>query len=82
MKKINLFNKIIKKQENKIINTLENKIETLEDILKEELYNNFCDLVNAKEENIRLREENKRLRKTSKKLKEELKNGIKKVSKK
>lgn len=44
------------------INTLENENETLKNIIKEELYQEFMEYVDIKEENERLKETNKKLR--------------------
>lgn len=45
------------------INTLENENETLKNIIKEELYREFMEYTDIKEENDRLKETNKKLRK-------------------
>lgn len=44
------------------INTLENENETLKNIIKEELYREFIEYTDIKEENDRLKETNKKLR--------------------
>lgn len=44
------------------INTLENENETLKNIIKEELYQEFMEYVDIKEENEKLKETNKKLR--------------------
>ncbi len=44
------------------INTLENENETLKNIIKEELYREFMEYTDIKEENDRLKETNKKLR--------------------
>ncbi len=49
------------------INTLENENETLKNIIKEELYQEFMEYVDIKEENERLKETNKKLRSKIKK---------------
>lgn len=44
------------------INTLENEIATLKNIIKEELYQEFMDYVDVRNENERIKEQNKKLR--------------------
>lgn len=44
------------------INTLENEIATLKNIIKEELYQEFMDYVDIRNENERIKEQNKKLR--------------------
>ena len=55
------------------INTLELKIEELENIIKNELYEKFIKVYNLKEENKKLRIDNKNLRVKIKNLKQQLK---------
>ena len=55
------------------INTLELKIEELENIIKNELYEKFIKVYNLKEENKKLRNDNKNLRVKIKNLKQQLK---------
>ena len=57
------------------VNTLRNEIESLQDIIKNELYKEFIDKVQYCDEITTLREENKKLRKIIKLLKEMLKEG-------
>lgn len=66
----NLLSKITDKKK---INTLENKIETLENIIKEELYKEFIDGVNNTIEITKLKKDNKRLREKVKTLQEIIK---------
>ena len=44
------------------INTLENENDTLKNIIKEELYQEFMDYVDIRNENERLKDNNKKLR--------------------
>ena len=67
MKKLTLSKK------DKIINSLQLKIEELEEIIKDKLYENLSNYINLKLENEKLRETNKNLRTKNKKLKEMLK---------
>ena len=46
----------------KKINTLENKVKDLENIIKGSLFDNFMENIDIIEENTRLKKENKRLR--------------------
>lgn len=46
----------------KKINTLENEIGTLKNIIKEELYQEFMDYVDIRNENERIKEQNKKIR--------------------
>ena len=62
-----------KKTDKKKINTLENKIETLENIIKEELYKEFINSVNNTMEITKLKKDNKRLREKVKALQEIIK---------
>jgi hypothetical protein len=52
------------------INTLENKISTLEGVIKDELYNLFIEKLGEPAEMKRLKKDNKRLRQQNKSLKE------------
>lgn len=60
-------------KKDKRINTLENKIEELEGIIKDELYKVFMEKLSEPAKMERLIEENKRLRKKNKLLKEIIK---------
>lgn len=60
------------------INTLENENETLKNIIKEELYQEFMDYVDTRTENERLKETNKKLRSKLKELQNRLYKGVKK----
>lgn len=60
-------------KKDKRINTLENKIEELEGIIKDELYKVFMEKLSEPAKMERLIEENKRLRKKVKLLKEIIK---------
>lgn len=60
------------------INTLENENETLKNIIKEELYQEFMDYVDTRAENERLKETNKKLRSKLKELQNRLYKGVKK----
>lgn len=60
---------------NRRINTLENDVETLQNIIKEELYKEFINNINDTSEIKRLKEENKKLRLKVKDLKEIIKGG-------
>lgn len=64
------------------INTLEGKVDVLEDTIKDELYKEFMAKLGEPMEMSRLRNENKNLRKKVKVLKEMLKEGDKKHDKK
>lgn len=57
------------------INSLENKVETLEDTIKSELYKEFMKKLDESERCDRLVSENKRLKRRIKTLKELLKEG-------
>lgn len=62
------------------INKLENENETLKNIIKEELYQEFMDYVDTRTENERLKETNKKLREKvksyqAKEYRKEKKNG-------
>ena len=57
------------------INTLENKVDVLENSIKEELYKEFMKKLGEPLECERLRKENKKLRKQVKTLKEIIKEG-------
>lgn len=57
----------------KRINTLENKIETLENIIKDELYSSFIQDINNNINVIKLKKDNKRLREKIKTLQEIIK---------
>lgn len=58
---------------NKKINSLENEVETLENIVKDELYKEFMKKLGETAEVDRLKKENKRLRVKIKSLKEIIK---------
>lgn len=58
---------------NKKINSLENEVETLENIVKDELYKEFMKKIGETAEVDRLKKENKRLRSKIKSLKEIIK---------
>ena len=73
MKKINKIPIWIK--QHRKINTLENKVEALENSIKEELYKEFMKKLGEPMEVERLRKENKRLRQKNKVLKEMIKEG-------
>ena len=60
-------------EKDKRINTLENKVEELESIIKDELYKVFMEKLSEPAKMERLIEENKRLRKKNKLLKEIIK---------
>lgn len=60
---------------NRRINTLENDVETLQNIIKEELYKEFINNINDTSEIKRLKEENKKLKLKVKDLKEIIKGG-------
>lgn len=62
-------------RKSKRINTLENKVATLENIIKDSLYKEFMAKLGEPAEMKRLRTENKRLRKQNKTLKEIIKNS-------
>lgn len=57
----------------KKINTLENKIEMLENIIKDELYSSFAEGINNNIEVTKLKKDNKRLREKIKTLQEIIK---------
>jgi hypothetical protein len=71
MKQINKIPLWIKQQRQ--INTLENKVEALENSIKDELYKEFMKKLGEPLENKRLRQQNKRLRQQNKSLKEIIK---------
>ena len=71
MKKINKIPIWIK--QHRRINTLENKVEALENSIKEELYKEFMKKLGEPFEMERIKNENKRLRRQIKTLKELLK---------
>lgn len=73
MKKINKIPIWIK--QHRQINTLENKVEALENSIKEELYKEFMKKLGEPMEAERLRKENKMLRQKIKVLKEMIKEG-------
>lgn len=73
MKKINKIPIWIK--QHRQINTLENKVEALENSIKEELYKEFMKKLGEPMEVERLRKENKMLRQKIKVLKEMIKEG-------
>jgi cell division protein FtsB len=73
MKQINKIPLWIKQQRQ--INTLENKVEALENSIKDELYKEFMKKLGEPLENEHLRKENKRLRQQVKSLKEIIKEG-------
>lgn len=65
------INKIIEiKNQNKRVNTLENKVEMLENVIKDELYNRFMENIEMVNQVEKLRKENKRLREKNKALKD------------
>lgn len=73
----NRIEKIMMQQQ---INKLENENETLKNIIKEELYQEFMDYVDTRTENERLKETNKKLREKvksyqAKEYRKEKKNG-------
>ena len=73
MKQINKIPIWIK--QHRQINTLENKVEALENSIKEELYKEFMKKLGESMETERLRKENKKLRQKIKVLKEMIKEG-------
>lgn len=73
MKRINKIPIWIK--QHRQINTLENKVEALENSIKEELYKEFMKKLGEPMEVERLRKENKMLRQKIKVLKEMIKEG-------
>ena len=73
MKQINKIPIWIK--QHRQINTLENKVEALENSIKEELYKEFMKKLGEPMEAERLRKENKKLRQKIKVLKEMIKEG-------
>lgn len=73
MKRINKIPIWIK--QHRQINTLENKVESLENSIKEELYKEFMKKLGEPMEVERLRKENKMLRQKIKVLKEMIKEG-------
>ena len=73
MKQINKIPTWIK--QHRQINTLENKVEALENFIKEELYKEFMKKLGESMETERLRKENKMLRQKIKVLKEMIKEG-------
>lgn len=73
MKRINKIPIWIK--QHRQINTLENKVEALENSIKEELYKEFMKKLGEPMEAERLRKENKMLRQKIKVLKEMIKEG-------
>ena len=65
------INKIIEiKNQNKRVNTLENKVEMLENVIKDELYNRFMENIEMVNQVEKLRKENKRLREKNKALRD------------
>lgn len=66
----------------KYINTLENKIETLESALKDELFKLFMEKLGEPAEMAKLKKENKKLRQEKKALKAIVMEGHKKHGKK
>ena len=74
--KMKQINKIpIWVKQHRQINTLENKVEALENSIKEELYKEFMKKLGEPIEAERLRKENKKLRQKIKVLKEMIKEG-------
>lgn len=71
LKHLKQFPSITKKQIK--INVLENKVETLESVIKEDIYQEFMRKLGENLECERLRKENQRLRKKVKTLKEIIK---------
>ena len=71
VKKLNLVPTIIKQKRK--INTLELKVEMLENTIKDELYKEFMEKLGEPIEIERLRKENKKLRKKVKQLKDFIK---------
>lgn len=62
------------------VNTLDNEVETLKSIIKDDLYKEFMEQINDSLLTEQLKEENKRLRKKIKVLKEERRNNGKGIS--
>lgn len=58
------------KNQNKKVNTLENKVEMLENVIKDELYNRFMENIEMVNQVEKLRKENKRLREKNKALRD------------
>lgn len=58
------------KNQNKKVNTLENKVEMLENVIKDELYNRFMENIEMVNQVERLKKENKRLREKNKALRD------------
>lgn len=83
MSKVETFEEKMKKtnkipiwiKQHRQINTLENKVEALENTIKEELYKEFMKKLGEPMEVERLRKENKMLRQKNKVLKEMIKEG-------
>ena len=64
-----------KRKMRKQINSLNNELETLRNVIKEELFTKFMAKLGEPEENKRLKKENKRLRIQNKNLKDKIKGG-------
>lgn len=62
------------------VNTLENEVETLKSIIKDDLYKKFMEQINDSLLTERLKEENKRLRKKIKVFKDERRKNGKGIS--
>lgn len=75
LKSKKLFKKVVGKvdKDKRKINSLENELESLKSIIKDELYKEFMDKIGETKECDRLRKENSRLRSKVKELKEIIK---------
>lgn len=63
-------------KQRKRINSLENKVETLENVIKNNLYKEFMKKLGESSENDRLKRENRNLRKKNKILKNIIKENV------
>lgn len=63
-------------KQRKRINSLENKVETLENVIKNNLYKEFMKKLGESSENDRLKRENRNLRKKNKILKDIIKENV------